>query len=115
ILLEQAIQRGDRYASTNLRTGILSVAWLARGDPEGARRGADEAISSWSRKGTHLPHLLDVLARAQIDLYEGNAAESRERIVTWWPTLKKAMLLRVQFLRIKLLEVRARAALAVVG
>jgi serine/threonine protein kinase len=112
-LLAQAEQRGDLYAMTHLRSGLLSVAWLVRGDPEGARRGADEAILRWSRRGTHLPHFLDVLARTQIELYEARAVDAYERIHAWWPPLKRAMLLRVQFIRIKLLEVRARAALAV--
>ena len=111
-LLSEAQQRGDRFATTQLRTGVLSVAWLARGDARGARREADDAIERWSRRGTHLPHFLDVLAQAQIDLYEGRAEAAHARVLDRWGSLERAMLLRVQFIRIKMLELRGRAAIA---
>ena len=111
-LLEEAEQRGDRYALTHLRTGVVTIAWLARGDASGARLVAEDAISRWSQRGTHLPHFLDVLAQAQIDLYEGKAHAAYARIEERYPRLERAMLLRVQFIRIKMLELRARAALA---
>ncbi len=112
-LLEEATQRGDRYAMTQLRTGVLSIAWLARGDAAVARREADDAITHWSTQGTHLPHFLDVLAQAQIDLYEGHPRAAYARVCDKWDALSKAFLLRVQFIRIKMLELRGRAALAV--
>ena len=80
-LLDEARERGDRYAMTQLRTGVLSIAWLARGDAVGARREADDAISQWSRQGTHLPHFLDVLAQAQIDLYEDQPRAAYARVL----------------------------------
>ena len=112
-LLEEATQRGDRYAMTQLRTGVLSIAWLARGDSTVARREADDAITHWSSQGTHLPHFLDVLAQAQIDLYEGHPRAAYARVCDKWEALSKAFLLRVQFIRIKMLELRGRAAIAV--
>jgi hypothetical protein len=112
-LLEEATQRGDRYAMTQLRTGVLSIAWLARGDAALARREADDAITHWSSQGTHLPHFLDVLAQAQIDLYEGRPRAAYARVCDKWEALAKAFLLRVQFIRIKMIELRGRAALAV--
>jgi hypothetical protein len=112
-LLEEATQRGDRYAMTQLRTGVMSVAWLARGDAALARREADDAITHWSSQGTHLPHFLDVLAQAQIDLYEGRPRAAYARVCDKWDALAKAFLLRVQFIRLKMIELRGRAALAV--
>jgi hypothetical protein len=98
---------------TQLRTGVLSIAWLARGDSTVARREADDAITHWSSQGTHLPHFLDVLAQAQIDLYEGHPRAAYARVCDKWEALSKAFLLRVQFIRIKMLELRGRAAIAV--
>jgi hypothetical protein len=111
-LIDEAAGRGDRYALTHLRTGVLTLAWLSRGDNEGARREAEDAIRRWSRQGTHLPHFMDVLAQAQIDLYEGHRERAYKRVEDTWGKLKGAMLLRVQFIRIKMLELRARGALA---
>src|SRR5581483_4228888 len=54
----------------------------------------------------------DVLAQAQIDLYEGKPRQAYARVEERYPRLERAMLLRVQFIRIKMLELRARAALA---
>ena len=113
VLVEEAISRGDRYAMTHLRTGVLSIAWLARGDSAGARREAEDAIERWSTQGTHLPHFMDVLAQAQIDLYEGKPRAAYARVVGRWAALDKAFLLRVQFIRVKMLELRGRAAMAV--
>ena len=113
VLLEEATQRGDRYAMTQLRSGVLSMTWLARGDAAGARREADDAITHWSKQGTHLPHFLDVLAQAQIDLYESSPRAAYARVCDKWEAIQKAYLLRVQFIRIKMLELRGRAALAV--
>ncbi len=112
ILVAEAQQRGDRYATTQFRTGLLSIAWLARGDAEGARREANDAILHWSRRGTHLPHFLDLLAQAQIDLYEGRAESAYARVADRGAALESAMLLRVQFVRIKMLDLRARVAIA---
>ncbi len=115
MLLEEATARGDRYAMTQLRSGVLSIAWLARGDAAGARREADDAITQWSKQGTHLPHFLDVLAQAQIDIYEARPRAAHARVRDKWEALSKAFLLRVQFIRIKMLELRGRAALALGG
>ena len=54
-----------------------------------------------------------MLAQAQIDLYEGRPRAAYARVCDRWPALEKAFLLRVQFIRIKMLELRGRAALAV--
>ncbi|HEY2514561.1 MAG TPA: AAA family ATPase, partial [Polyangiaceae bacterium] len=114
-LIDEAKERGDRHALTQLRTGVVSMAWLARGDTGGARREAEDAIAQWSTQGTHLPHFLDVLAQAQIDLYEGEARAALARVEDRWEALADSHLLRVQFIRLKMWELRGRAALAVAG
>lgn len=111
-LLEDARERGDVYASTHLRSSIAAFVQLCRGDPAAARREARAAIEAWPHRGTHMPHFFDVLAQAQIDLYEGAPAAAHARVSRAFATLRRAMLLRVQFVRIKMLELRARTALA---
>jgi len=109
----EAMERGDLYASTNLRTGLMTIARLAEEDPELARRDANEAIAQWSTRGVHVPHFLDVQAQSQVDLYVGEPQRALERIRVAWKELDKAMLLRVQYIRLTMLYLWARAALAV--
>jgi hypothetical protein len=108
----EAMERGDLYASTNLRTGLMTIARLAEEDPETARRDANEAIAEWSTRGVHVPHFLDAQAQAQVDLYVGEPQRALERIRARWKELDKAMLLRVQYIRLTMLYLWARAALA---
>ncbi len=55
----------------------------------------------------------DVLAQAQIDLYEGTATRAAARTEKAYSALRRAMLLRVQFVRVETIELRARTTLAV--
>jgi hypothetical protein len=49
----------------------------------------------------------------QIGLYQGEGSTAWERVTGQWPTLARSHLLRIQQVRIFLLHLRARAALAV--
>jgi hypothetical protein len=122
-ILDDAILRGDRFALTQIRGGVSSYACLARGDLEGARREARSAIDGWTRghdPSTQTPLVLegviaqffDVLARAQIHLYGGDARGAYVSADDGYRALRRSMLLRVQFVRVKMTELRARCALA---
>src|SRR5687767_429053 len=77
--MNEARERGDDYAAS-LRSGIPNLVWLARDDVDGARRDADEASRAWAGPDFALQHYYDVLARAHIDLYSGDAAAAAERV-----------------------------------
>jgi serine/threonine protein kinase len=111
--IRAARDRGDHYEGTLLRTGIPGYAWLVRGDPRTARHMAEDAIAGWSRRGTIVHTVLDLAARAAIDLYEdpdGDAAWRRTQAA--WPALRRAFLLSYQIGRVNNLELRGRAAVA---
>ena len=112
IAQQEAAARGDIYASTNLGTGMMVYAHLARGDVERARLEADAAIAGWSRDGVHVAHFLDVQGQATIDLYVGEAKKALDRVRAAWKTFDRAMLLRVQYIRVNMLYLWSRAALA---
>src|SRR5262249_5479587 len=111
-MLREAEQRGDRFAVSHMQTGIQIINWLMRGDVEGAWRIADQTFEMCPSQGTHVPHFMDLLARAHIDLYTGNAASAHERALQWWPRLRRALLLEVQYIRVSMLELVSRTALA---
>jgi hypothetical protein len=112
--LREARDRGDVYASVNLRIGYANLYWIIADDPARARRDADEAMAEWSKGGFHLEHFYELLARTNLDLYTDTPRDAHARIAERWRALKRSLLpWKVQSLRILSLHLRARAALAV--
>jgi eukaryotic-like serine/threonine-protein kinase len=111
-LLKEAEGRGDRYAATCQRTGLLNLAWLVEDDSVEARRNVLQAEREWSRSSFQFQHYLSALALSHIDLYEGNGAAAYDRMVALWPHLGASLYLRIQNLRLEALFLRARGALA---
>jgi tetratricopeptide (TPR) repeat protein len=109
--VREAEERGDRYTAANLRSYLSNAVWLIQGDPARARREADQAIGSWSKAGYHLQHFHDLLARAQIALYEGDPREAYRGLREGWPPFERSLSMRMQLVRIYMKHLRARAAL----
>jgi hypothetical protein len=110
--LRDAEQRGDLFAETNLSTGHVALAALAEDDADGARRRSAQALARWSREGWHIEHYYDLLAQCEADLYCGDADAAYRRVTRHWNDVRKALLTRVQLIRLNLLGLRMRAALA---
>jgi tRNA A-37 threonylcarbamoyl transferase component Bud32 len=113
IALRAATERGDLYATVNLRIGHANLVWLAADDPARARQEATEAMHEWSKRGFHLEHYFELLALANADLYEGNAHAAFERVSAQWAPLQRSLIPRIQAIRMAALHLRGRAALAV--
>jgi tetratricopeptide (TPR) repeat protein len=110
-LLSAALEQGNLFAATDLRTR-LNVIWLAADDPTRARDEVIAAMSTWPRKGFHLQHYSSLVALAQIEMYTGDYEVAWRHIEGQIKALEKSMLLRIQGLRIDSLHLRARLALA---
>ncbi len=110
--IHAALERGDVYGATNLRSGHANFAWLLGGEPAIARRHADAAIAAWSHEGYHSQHFMDMIAQASIDLYTGDADRAVARIDDAWTRASRAHLFRVQLFRMFGWDIRARANLA---
>ncbi len=80
-------------------------------DPDGALRVVDESMGRWSRRSFHLQHYYELQARANIDLYRGDARSALERITTKYRELRSSMQLRIFVTRLKVHLTRARAAI----
>lgn len=111
-LLQQARERGDLYALMNLSTYNLSVLRLANDEPDAARVEVRCMMDRWSRQGYHVQHNDQVWGAVNIELYRGDPAAAWELIRRHWPALERSLLLRVQFVRVSMLYLRARAAIA---
>jgi len=110
-VVSEAEERGDLYAATSLRAGLVSYTRLAADDPDGARREADEAIERWSHRGYHVQHSYHFVAVTQIDLYAGRPEAAWRRVTEEWPASRDALLFKVQHTRLINLHLRARCAL----
>jgi len=113
--LNEALTHGDRYVAAEMSSGRPNTAWLLADDPAEARRVVDESATHWEGETFHVPHWLHVFARAQIDLYEGDARSAWAAVEAAWSPLRKAMLLRIQMIRIEAMILRARCALGAAG
>ena len=112
--LNEALTHGDRYVAAEMSSGRPNTVWLLSDDTAEARRVVDESATHWEGETFHVPHWLHVFARAQIDLYEGDAGSAWSAVEAAWSPLRKAMLLRIQMIRIEAMILRARCALAAV-
>ena len=108
--VQEGRQRGDFYARL-CTLGVPNVVWLMEDDVEGARRNM-EIISEWSQKGFHIPHLFYHYSQVQADLYVGDWSQAFQRLVSIWPRVTSSGLLRLEIIRVLMLDLRARTALA---
>jgi hypothetical protein len=112
-LLEAAEARGDRYEATDLRLRIAHVQCLADDTPDQARQHVAQALQQWPSDAYYLQHWWSLIARVEIALYAGQGREAYELITRQWPAVRRAQLLRVQYIRIESWYHRAQGALAV--
>jgi hypothetical protein len=105
-------ETGNIYWDTEVRTR-QTLVWLASDRPDEATRQADEGIAQWSHEGFHRQHYNHVLAHVQAALYRGRGDHAWDLFAAKWPTIKRSLLLRVQWTRIEASYVRARCALLV--
>jgi tetratricopeptide (TPR) repeat protein len=112
VLLKSARERGDLFAATNFGTYIMSLARLGADDPEGAQRELDDVMRRWSQQGFHLQHHNAVLAQGYIDLYRGDGAAAWDHLAAKKPRYKQSLLSHVQHVRIDILQLRGRSAIA---
>jgi serine/threonine protein kinase len=111
-LIQEARQRDDLYEETNLCLVIRTFVRLAADEPKRARSELAQVMEKWSQQGFHVQHMNRLFDEAQIDLYEGDAERAWHRLAESWPTLQQSYLLYVQQVRIIMLDLRARCALA---
>ena len=111
--VQDARQRGDLYALTNLRTFNMSLVRLAADEPEEARRDVREAIGQWSQEGYHIQHHNALLARVPIEMYTSHPVAAWEQVSKNWRPFWRSLLGLVQNLRIQMRQMRAYSGLAV--
>ena len=110
--LREALERGDLFATVNFRIGFANSAWLVIDDADGARKQAREAMENWSKRGFHIEHFYELVARVNIELYAGDSAAADAIVAERLPSYTRSLLGRVQTVRLAVAHARGRAALA---
>jgi hypothetical protein len=113
--LAEADERGDLYASTSFRMGVLAFVGLAQDRPDSVREAADAAIARWPNTGFLVQHYLHLLATVHTALYVGDAWRALRDMEAAWPRLRAAHILVIGSTRVELRFLRARVALAAIA
>jgi eukaryotic-like serine/threonine-protein kinase len=90
--------RGDRLAETTFARAINQV-WLARDQPDRGR--AELERSSWTSETgfLHLQNWYEIESRAELDMYDGTIARTRDELRPVLATVGKSLLMRIQIVR----------------
>jgi tRNA A-37 threonylcarbamoyl transferase component Bud32/tetratricopeptide (TPR) repeat protein len=114
VLLQEAQERGDLFAETNL-VFCMAILRLANDEADGLDGELERIMLRWTRKGFTVQHASAFRARIHILLYRGESAKASKLIAATWPLFQQSKILRFQLLRIELRELRARCAIAIAG
>ncbi len=89
--LREADRRGDAYAGFVYRTRLI-MAWLARGDVNGARRALEQADASWSLDdlGYHVQHLYRLHGRCDLACYQGDLQAAARALAEDEPRMRRS-------------------------
>jgi hypothetical protein len=112
MLLDNARGRGDVYESTDLQIRVAHAIHLAQNAPLIAEEQVREAISRWPRRHFYLQHWWALIVEIEIALYRGDGARAWELLDAQWKSLRRSLLLNVQYIRVESRYHRALAALA---
>jgi hypothetical protein len=90
--------RGDRLAGTTFARAINQI-WLARDQPDRGR--AELEHSSWTSETgfLHLQNWYEIESRAELDMYDGTIARTREELRPLLASVGKSLLMRIQIVR----------------
>jgi hypothetical protein len=111
-VLREVEKQADQFAIANVRSGPMVLLGLRDDETPRVREELVQANAGLPRDTFLIQHYYVLLAECQLDLYTGDGAAALGRLHAAWPALRRSLLLRVQTVRVLLVEQRVRAALA---
>lgn len=112
VLYREAHERGDLYAVSNLTSFYATIIKLAADERPEAEAEMEAFLKARGGRPLNLQHTSAFDALIHIDLYRGDVTRAWARLGAIWPEYARSMLLRIQVIRIQMLELRARTAVA---
>lgn len=107
--------RGERYALTNYRQGLMILRHLAKDEPLRAHRDLDLALTNFGAQGFVVQHFFDLWGRTITELYEGHPEAARARFVAMRGRVLRSLLIRTQWTRGHVLALEATTSLACIA
>src|SRR5262249_10785077 len=107
--------RGSMYAEISIP--LLSYAHLTKladDEPKQAAESVRQLIANWTTSRYDLQRFWSMYASVEIQLYAGDGASAWDQIEAASKSIRDSLLLRVQTIRIRWLDLSARSALACV-
>lgn len=114
LLVNDAQERGDLYALTMFRGLHSHFIYLCADNPQEGREVSHDAISQWSQAGSQVHFMWDLWAKSDIAIYERNGSLAWSGMQQSWAAIEASLSLHVQFSKVSMLDVRCRAALAMI-
>jgi hypothetical protein len=112
-LLKEGAARGDVNMEVSLRLlSYVHYAYLSVDQPDRCISECREALSRWSRRGYHLQNYGATFSLVECHLYLGEYERARTILATDWDRMSRSFILRWQTLRIMVLFLKGRTALA---
>lgn len=110
--LRLAMERGDRYAEANLRTGMPNLAWLGADDEARAREEVELAKPGLHTAGYSVQHFFQLIGKFHIELYAGDGVAAKRVFDEQISQLERSLLSRTEWILIATAWMRGRALLA---
>jgi hypothetical protein len=111
-LFREAQERGDLYAGKMLTTFYMTMIKLAANEPLESEPELELAIDRRQNRTFNLQHSSALESLIHLYLYRGDISRAFASLSAAWPAYSRSMLLRIQMVRINMLELRARVALS---
>ena len=112
VLLREAQERGDLYATITLTTFPMTIIKLAANQQPDSEAELEARLSRRGGQPFNLQHSNAFDSLIYLDLYRGDLTRAWVRLNTIWPQYAHSLLFRIQLTRIQMLELRARCAVA---
>jgi hypothetical protein len=112
-LIESAMRRGARYDAVNMRTRA-NIVWLAQDDTTTAEAQLEHALRSEMPTSERFlaQHFFAIHGSAELALYRGDARAARRVIDADLARAQKSLVLKIRLVRIELVHLRGRVAVA---
>ena len=110
-LVREATDRGDENARIMLQVGTINLGWMAEERSEEALRNSEAAVAAAGSNST-LALYQGLYGLVLIELHLHRPLEALRRLESSWTRLRASQALRLQSVRVEMLELRARTAIA---
>ena len=112
LLYRESQERGDLYAATTLTAFYMTMITLSKNEPIESERELEAFVDRRDKRRFSLQHSSALESLIHLYLYRGDVSNAWARLGAIWPAYSRSMLLRIKMIRIDLLELRGRTALA---